>query len=37
LAHFSLDEQQNFTAETIEIREDVYTYRKQAIETPDDE
>jgi four helix bundle protein len=34
---FSLDEWQKFTAETIEIRKMVYTYREKVIETPDDE
>ena len=34
---FALDEWQQFTAETIEIRKMVYTYRKKVIETPDEE
>jgi four helix bundle protein len=34
---FSLDEWHKFTAETIEIRKMVYTYRQRLIETPDDE
>ena len=34
---FSPDEWQKFTAETIEIRKMVYTYRKKVLETPDDE
>jgi four helix bundle protein len=34
---FSLDEWHKFTAETIEIRKMVYTYRKKVIATPDDE
>jgi hypothetical protein len=34
---FSLDEWQQFTAETIEIRKMVYTYRTKVIATPDDE
>jgi len=34
---FSRDEWQRFTAETIEIRKMVYTYRKKVIETPDEE
>jgi four helix bundle protein len=34
---FSLDEWQKFTAETIEIRKMVYTYREKVFETPDDE
>jgi hypothetical protein len=36
-ALFSLDEQQKFTAETIEIRKMAYTYRKKVIDTPEDE
>jgi len=34
---FSVDEWQKFTAETIEIRKMVYTYRRKLLETPDDE
>jgi hypothetical protein len=34
---FSPDEWQKFTAETIEIRKMVYTYRKKVIATPDNE
>lgn len=34
---FSLDEWQKFTAETIEIRKMIYTYRQKVIETPDEE
>ena len=34
---FSLDEWQKFTAETIEIRKMVYTYRTKVIATPDNE
>ena len=34
---FSFDEWQKFTAEVIEIRKMVYTYRKRVLETPDDE
>jgi hypothetical protein len=34
---FSLDEWQKFTAETIDIRKMVYTYRMNVIATPDDE
>jgi len=33
----SLDEWQQFTAETIEIRKMVYVYRQKVIETPNDE
>jgi len=34
---FAVDEWQKFTAETIEIRKMVYTYRTKVIATPDDE
>ena len=34
---FSHDEWQKFTAETIEIRKMVYTYRKRVLETADEE
>jgi hypothetical protein len=34
---FSFDDWQKFTAETIEIRKMVYTYRSEVPETPDDE
>ena|SRR5690349_11567724 len=34
---FAVDEWEKFTAETIEIRKMVYTYRTKVIATPDDE
>jgi four helix bundle protein len=33
----SSDEWEKFTAETIEIRKVVHTYREKGLETPDDE
>ena len=36
LGLLSYDEWQKFTAETIEIRKMVYTYRKRVLETADD-